>query len=216
MCSSDLETASVLPGAADEGALGRALRKVRERLGGSVEVAGEPPEFTAAVQEAARRGEALDITYWTASRDEVTERRIVPRHVFTDHGDYFVVADDDRSGEERVFRIDRIHALQPTGVLAPPREVTGWKGSWFEGDNVPLAVLRLDASARWVAERYPVRSTTELPDGGLEVVLPVATERWLARLLLRLGTRGSVVSPAEWEHLGADAAASVLARYERS
>ena len=90
--------------------------------------------------------------------------------------------------------------------------MTGWKGSWFEGDNVPLAVLRLDASARWVAERYPVRSTTELPDGGLEVVLPVATERWLARLLLRLGTRGSVVSPAEWEHLGADAAASVLAR----
>ena len=85
-----------------------------------------------------------------------------------------------------------------------------------KNDNVPLAVLRLEASARWVAERYPVRSTTELPDGGLEVVLPVATERWLARLLLRLGTRGSVVSPAEWEHLGADAAASVLARYERS
>ena len=45
-----------------------ALRKVRERLGGSVEVAGEPPEFTAAVQEAARRGEALDITYWTTGK----------------------------------------------------------------------------------------------------------------------------------------------------
>lgn len=207
------EAASILPGAVEGGALDRALRKVRERIGGSVEVVGTAPLFTDAVQEAVRTGERLEISYWTPSRDEVSVRTIVPRLVFTDHGDYFVRADDDRSAEERLFRIDRIHELRNTGEFVAPREATPWDGQWFADDDVPTVTLRLEPEARWVAERYPARSVTELGHGVVEAVIPVASERWLARLLLRIGTRGAVIAPAEWTGLGAATAATVLERY---
>jgi proteasome accessory factor C len=205
------ETASVLP--AGDDALHRALRKVRERLGGAVEVAGSAPQFTDTVQEAVRTGERLEIEYWTPSRDEVTSRTIIPRLVFSDHGDYFVRADDERSGELREFRIDRIQDVRRTGEFVPLREVPAWDGQWFADSDVPAATVRLAPEARWVVERYPVRSVRELDDGSCEAVLPVASERWLARLLLRLGTRGEVVAPERFRALGQDTARAVLARY---
>jgi len=76
-------------------------------------------------------------------------------------------------------------------------------------------VLVLDADARWVAERYPVRRRTELPDGGLEIEMPVVSERWLGRLLLRLGASARLKAPAHLQHLGVDTARAVLARYQR-
>ena len=77
------------------------------------------------------------------------------------------------------------------------------------------AVLRLAPDARWVAERYPVRNVTEREDGGCDVQVIVMSEQWLARLLLRLGTSGQVVSPGHWERLGAETAGRLLERYGR-
>jgi predicted DNA-binding transcriptional regulator YafY len=47
----------------------------------------------------------------------------------------------------------------------------------------------------------------------LRVRLPVAGERWLARLLLRVGPEASVLDPPELATAGRDAARSLLARY---
>ena len=85
---------------------------------------------------------------------------------------------------------------------------------WFADDeDVPTATLRLDPDSAWLAERYPIRSSTRLDDGRLKVVLAVASERWFARLLLRLGVQAEVVQPPDWEALAARTAARVLARY---
>ena len=45
------------------------------------------------------------------------------------------------------------------------------------------------------------------------MAMPVVSEQWLARLLLRLGRRAEVITPARWTTLAADTAMSVLARY---
>jgi proteasome accessory factor C len=125
-----------------------------------------------------------------------------------------VIADDENSGEERTFRVDRIEELQRTGETAPPRHVEPPTGEWFADDgDLPTVTLVLDPVATWAAERYPVRAQRALADGRLEVVLAVASERWLARLLLRLGDHAEVLAPAEWRDLGARTAAAVLARY---
>jgi proteasome accessory factor C len=78
-----------LPGADPAGPLGRGLGKLAAALGGDAPVdsglgAGldvdlEPPEMTDEVADAARRLERLRIMYWSASRDESTERLITPR-----------------------------------------------------------------------------------------------------------------------------------------
>ena len=65
----------------------------------------------------------------------------------------------------------------------------------------------------WVAERYPLRRRTDHEDGSCEVELTVASEEWLARLLLRVGTDGAVLSPPEWTDLSARTASRLLERY---
>ena len=114
----------------------------------------------------------------------------------------------------------------PEGALAPavcaltgrktiePRDVAAPTGDdWFADADLPVARLELSAAAGWVVERYPTRSV-EPVDGGTVVELTVTDPAWLGELLLRAGTAARVVSPDEWRHLGADAAASLLARYE--
>lgn len=207
--------ALALPGAESSGPLGRALDKLEHTLGGrTVVIDATPPPHADALAAAVIANAVLAVRYWTASRDEVNERRIVARLVFSDRGDWYVIADDERSGEQRTFRVDRIEALTDTGERAEARRVDAPTAGWFaEGDDVGTAVLVLAPEAAWVVERYPTRSVTTGADGRLEVVLAVASERWFGRLLLRLGAQAEVAEPAAWRDLGATTAARVLARY---
>ena len=158
-----------LPGADPDGPLGRGLAKLAAAL-------GEEPDDAALVMDlaatplvdvlvaAAVVGERLRIRYWTASRDEVTERTIVPRRVFHERGDWFVSADDERSGEERTFRADRIEQLDRTGEIVPragdadPLDRAGGSSvAWISDGSVPRVTLRLRPGARWVRRAVPGR-----------------------------------------------------------
>jgi proteasome accessory factor C len=203
-----------LPGADPQGPLARALDKLAAALGDVVLVDQPQPPATAAIAEAASRSERVTISYWSASAEAPSERDITPRRVFLDRGRWYVVADDHRSGEQRIFRIDRIDACTPTGTFDEPREVAVPSGDeWFADAGLPVARLALQGAAGWVVERYPTRSV-EAGDDGAVVELTVTDPRWLRELLLRLGPSARVLSPPEWQRLGADAAAELLARYE--
>ena len=84
---------------------------------------------------------------------------------------------------------------------------------WFADGGLPQVTLRLAPSATWVVERYPV-DEVGARGGRCCGAFPVASQRWLERLLLRLGTEAEVVDPPEWRSLGADVARRVLRRYE--
>ncbi len=206
-----------LPGADVDGALARALQKLATVLGDDAVVMETPqPPAAAMIVVAAQRCARVRISYWSPAADQRSEREITPRRVFFDSGYWYVIADDQRSGEERMFRIDRIDHAELTGQIDEPRDVeVPHSGMWFADDELPAAVLRVPASGAWVAERYPTRSVQ--PDGeGWLIEVTVASERWLRDLLLRLGADAHVVSPAEWVHLGAAAATEVLHRYSQS
>lgn len=202
-----------LPGADPHGALARALAKLEHVLGGlGVVVDVEPPAITDVVVSAAQRCERLQIGYWSEG-ERFSEREITPRRVLADRGNWYVVADDHASGEERIFRLDRIDGCVSTGVLDEPRDVDApVSDEWFKDADLPSVRLLLAPSAGWVVERYPTRSVRETADG-VEVELTVTRERWLRELLLRLGTAAQVVEPERWRDLGARAATAVLARY---
>lgn len=216
-----------LPGADPAGALGRALAKLATVLGDPGDASSRPdaadgvvvdlprPPATDDVTSAIADGARLAIRYWTPSRDEVGEREITPRAVFADGGHWYVVADDQRSGGERVFRLDRVESWSRTGVVDEPRAVRiPEAGSWFSDDpDLEIATLRLAPGARWVTERYPVRSVTERGRSTV-VELAVANERWLARLLVRLGRDATLLEPPRWRDLASSSAAAMLARYE--
>jgi proteasome accessory factor C len=209
--------AQQLPGADVTGPLARALEKLAGALDATPNVAVdvEVPPFLALVRRAVERCERLAIRYYVASRDELADRAIDPQLAFLDRGRWYVVADDVGAGAERRFRIDRIEAAKPTGErfehrpVAPPME-TGW----FAGaDDVTMATLQVSTSGRWIAETYPVEEVEELAGDGMRVVLPVTSERWLERLLLRLGPDAVVESPTALADVGRRAATRLLAKY---
>ena len=211
-----------LPGAEPDGPLGRGLAKLASALGEDdttgVRIDLDRPELTDLVADAVRAGAQMRIRYRSPARDEATERVIVPRQVFTDRGQWYVSADDDRTGEVRTFRIDRIESAEPTGELVPAADgQLPTPGSWFADGSVPRATLRFAPSARWVIERYPVDEVSEPDvDGWVTVRLPVASEHWLRCTLVRLGAGAELLEPTQWREIGAQAAAKLLDRYRRS
>jgi proteasome accessory factor C len=211
-----------LPGADATGALGRGLAKLAQALGEDdttgVRIELDRPAMADRLAIAATASEELLIEYWSASRDATTQRRIVPRQVFADRGEWYVSADDDRSGEVRTFRVDRIVHVDGTGVTVAPSDATlPTPGAWFADESVRRAIVRLSPAARWVVERYPVDDVgAPDADGWITVRLPVASEQWLVRTLLRLGPEAELVDPVEWRELVVAAAGRVLDRYRRS
>lgn len=211
--------AMALPGFDPAGPLGRALVKLEALLGSDEMVIELPqPPATADLVAAVERHERVRLSYWSASSDAITDRVVLPLLVFSDRDHWYLVGDDERSGEERTFRIDRVEAWAFTGeIVAPASErvvVPPQPDAWFvDQRDLPTATLRLSAAGRWAVERLPVRSErTDGTDTLVEVV--VASERWLAELLLRLGSAAVVESPAEWADLGARHARALLdARY---
>lgn len=203
-----------LPGADPAGPLARAAVKLEAAVGASsVVVEVGRPAFLDEVEQATRDAQRLTIAYYSASRDELTQRTIEPQGVFHERGNWYVVADDTRSGEQRTFRVDRIEACQAAGEHFVHRDVARPSDDGWFGPDSALVTLRLPSSGTWVVETYPVRSAARQPDGGWEVELAVASERWLARLLLRVGAEAHVVVPEDQRDVARRAAASVLARY---
>jgi proteasome accessory factor C len=208
-----------LPGADPDGPLGRGLAKLARALGeddtAGVRVDLERPEIADRLAAAISSGVQLRIDYWSASRDELTTRTIVPRLVYTDRGEWYVSADDDRSGEVRTFRLDRIEAMEVTGEAAgEPIGELPTPGEWFTDASIPRVTLRLAPPAHWIVERYPADEVGEPDaDGWLTARLPVASQRWFVRTMLRLGPNAEVLEPVDVVDEIAAAAGRVLGRY---
>ena len=203
-------TAMELPGADAAGALGRGLAKLAAVLadaglattgGGEVDDVASVvvdlarPEFADDLAEAAASGTELEISYYSPARAEITRRSIVPRHVYADVGNWYVSADDDRSQSRRTFRIDRIESIVATGRTTDV-EATTSPGRFFEDADVDRATIRVSPDARWVLDQYPIDVVVELADGWAEARLPVSSDRWLAKLLIRLGPDAALSEPA--------------------
>jgi proteasome accessory factor C len=205
-----------MPGADATGPLARALAKLERSLGASAVVAVdvEHPPFLDAVRDAVESRTELRIGYYSAWRDERTERTIHPQSVFAEQGDWYVIADCLLAQGERRFRIDRIAELSPTGGTFDHRAAARPDRTWFTpGPDTVEVTLALQPSAAWVAERYPMVAVRRT-DTGVEADLVVVNEQWLERLLLRLGDAVEVLAPDRWRTLQGVAAQRLLTRYQ--
>ena len=188
---SSARAAMELPGADPAGPLGRGLEKLAAALGdvgidtGVDSTAGvvidlARPALTDELAEAAAAGSEMNIRYYTPARDEVADRRVIPRHVFAEAGNWYLLADDGRSLERRTFRIDRIESADVTGRVVEPDEHVSPPESFFDDEELPRAVIHLAPNAQWVVEVYPTDEvrTLESQPGWVEAQLPVADENF--------------------------------------
>lgn len=203
-----------IPGADEEGSLRAALAKLEAVVGESCTLAVEidPPPALAGVRRGIAGHERLEVDYYSAGRDEVSQRRIDPLVAYSLGGRWYVDAQCHQAGGLRRFRVDRIRSVRPTGEHFENQEVSPPEQAFTPGPDTRTVTLSLPSSAGWVAETYPVRSVEEKA-GRLEVVLEVAGQAWLERLLLRLGPEAEVVEPEDLKEMASDAAVRLLSRY---
>ena len=195
-----------------EAAAGEA-RAAAEGLVVQVDASSVDPAVDDAVRTALSEGRGLHIAY-VGALDDRSERDVEPVRVVALDGRVYLEAWCHRAEAMRTFRLDRIVAAQvrPEAVAVPEDAVPLDLGSGALRPEGPSVTLRLDPGVRWIAEEHPVDSVEELDGGRLRVVLPVADERWLVRLLLRTG--GGVVvedRPDLAERVQAEARAALAA-----
>lgn len=202
------------PGMANRGAVERALAKIEDAVG---DLAGPPVavqlpgdgEQIEALRAAVLRRRALRITYYTATRDETTERTIDPLRVLMVGGRAYVEAWCRRAEAVRLFRVDRIDALteldEPAVIPPQAKPYDRSEGVFRPSPDLPLVTLRVGRSGRWITEYYPCeRIERSLVDeltepGGDEwlVTLRVTDLVWAQRFVLGLGPDVTVVDPPE-------------------
>jgi predicted DNA-binding transcriptional regulator YafY len=209
-----------VPGSDDHGALATALEKLAGALGATeglaVEV-GEPVHLDA-LRQAADAHERVEIDYYSFGRDATTTREIDLRSVFHAFGHWYAAAYCRQAEDERLFRVDRIRRVRPTGDhFDPPARDEAHFGDtvYHPRSDDPRVTLELDPEATWVVESYPSEEAEERRDGSWRVVLAVSERAWLERLLLDLGPAARVLAPPELRSVGAEAANRLMARYRQ-
>ncbi len=168
------------------------------------------------LQGAADRGRHVRLSYYVPSRDEQSDRVVDPRGVVTADGHLYLDAWCHSAEAPRLFRLDRIDRAE---VLDEPVETPQegprdlGDGIFSQSSGVTPVTLLLEPEARWVTEYYPVEEIREVGQDRIEVVLLVADERWLTRLMLRLAPHATVLSPETYAATFSAAARRALSLY---
>lgn len=225
-----LRTLAETPGLADSGAdsdaVQRALAKVETAAGGAVDDAAMAIELDREARLLPTLGRAVDeqralrLRYYTATRDETSERVVDPLQVFDADGHGYLEAWCRSAEGVRVFRTDRIDSLElldepariPDGVTR--RDVS--EGVYRPAPEHLLVALRLAPAYAWVADFYPVEQVSDLadPPGTLQIELRVSEPAWVRALVLGSGGQVEVLSPGWLADAIRAEAAQALAAYE--
>ena len=218
-----LRTLAETPGLTDRDAIEGALAKVETAAGGSlnsteivaVEV-DEQSRLIPVLAGAIEDGRALELRYYTATRDEITERIVDPMRIFESDARSYLEAWCRRAEGMRVFRVDRIERATVLAEPARPpadahlRDLS--EGVFSPAPEHLLAVLRVSPGYAWVADYY---QTEEVVADGEQrrISLRVADPAWVRALALGSGGEVEVLAPG-WLAESIDAEArTALAAY---
>jgi proteasome accessory factor C len=223
-----LRALAAVPGIGERDAVVRALAKLEAATGSAaagtsrIQVLIDEQtsgETTALVRKALASCRRIHLRYLVAGRDESTERDVDPMRLINFDAQWYLEGWCHRAEDVRLFRLDRIEALQlleqdgTPPATATPRDLGS--GVFTPHVDDQLVRLALGPGAVWVGDYYPVESVQRTPDGGTVIELRTADTAWLRRLMWRLGSQATVLAPEELArevHLGARAALDAYAR----
>jgi len=152
------------------------------------------------IQAALEQRRVLILTYYSASSDTITERRVRPYGQGDKYGNQYLIGYCEEKQDLRSFRLDRISRLQldhdaePFAVpadfeLAKHLENLG-------GGNFQVRLRFDDALARFVTEDY-AEMRTETSGDALTVVLNCGSLPWAVNKALLYGELCEITEPPE-------------------
>ena len=219
------------PGVVDVTAARRAIAKIEEAVGATAvpglsgagteagASAGENPTFTT-VREAVRRGRALRLDYYSASRDSVTDRVVDPIRLQVMDQHTYLEAWCRLAEGVRLFRFDRIDTADELDEPStPPAEAESSSQSVLvpENPDLPAVELKIDPDHLWILDYYPVEPLTSVadrdPQEPVRARMVYGSPEWLTRFLLGFGGAVRVVDDRKVAAAVVESAASARERY---
>lgn len=207
------------------GAAGESLREKLARAMGGVpagELAAAPGSGRLAralsvLDEAVRDRRAVQMVYWSATWDVVSERRIRPYALVDQGGTWYAVGHCETRKAEVPFRVDRIREAK---LLDEKFEIPkSFNLDRYRLDRMYLpqgvqqkVEIRFSAAAApLVREMVPVKYLKTRQDGSLIYSLLTASPAWVARWVLEWGGEAEVIRPVSMRKAVRDVCKKILA-----
>jgi proteasome accessory factor C len=221
-----LETLNGLPELAEGGTLESVTLKLMAAAGeeGLKAAALSAPEVgpgnSAALEtarEAIRTGTRLRLRYFSPLRDSVSERDIDPLRLYSLDNTWYLEAYCHSAQGLRNFRLDRIEALESTGLpvseSAKPGESFPVK-VFTPNDDDAVVVVELTRRGAGLADEYYAERTAALPDGGLLAEIRFGSTDWLPMFVAQHGGAARILHPEELAEASREWLSAALAQYE--
>lgn len=218
-------------GVVDTAAARTAIAKIETAMGPSsgtgitAEKDSGPVESDAvvAVRAAIRDRRAVRLRYYSASRDQVTERVVDPIRLQAVDGNGYLEAWCRDSDGVRLFRFDRIDdASVLDEPAAPPADIDESASlGLFESDPaLPSVLIEIDPDVVWVLEYYLIEpfDPDESPDSTrpLRATMTYGSAEWLIRFVSSFGGKIRVLDNADVAAAVRERAAGALAMYREN
>jgi proteasome accessory factor C len=179
---------------------------------------GRTAEKFRVLEHGLRERRAVDLVYYTASRDELSPRRLRPYALVQSLGAWYVVGHDSRRDEVRLFKVERIREasltderFDPPPGFDAPRYARGRLSGVSGGGTARIRFV--SSAARSVLEDHPPERVTRGADGSVELQLDYQTPEWVAGWALSFGEAAEVLGPAEVQEAVATRCREALAHY---
>ena len=184
-----------------DGVFSSETKKKVQAVHGRIGFLDHPMGMLQQVGQALQTRREIEIEYYTAGRDAMTQRVVRPYGTIFHHGFWYVVAYCCLRKKELPFRVDRIKSLRvlDSTYKIPKR----FDLSRYEQEEMYVpkhpgqeVAVRFDAElARWIKEDVPPGKIVEQDDGGIVFRLTTVHFEWLIRWLLPFGEHAEILSP---------------------
>jgi predicted DNA-binding transcriptional regulator YafY len=163
----------------------------------SVPERDRPAPFLDPLIAAARDGRWVRVWYTSAQRR--SRLHLLPRQIYVEHGLWYCRAHADERGEERVYRVDRIGALEQPDADFVPRIVPEPRSYHHESHPEVVVFLTARGAAAVESDPHLGPQLDHKADGSARLMFrcPPSELDWFARYFASLGAAANVRAPAE-------------------
>lgn len=160
--------------------------------------------------------------YYTASRDENTERVIHPYHLSNVRGDWYLIAFDELRQGIRNFAVGRIqewNVLPKSFKRDPEFSIGNYMKSGFQaeygGNIVEVKIRFAPQSARYIREKqwHDTQEIQNLEDGGVILTFKTSGLGEVKRWVMQYGRGAEVLEPLDLRNEIRDEIHYLLAQY---
>ncbi len=221
-----LETLNGLPGLAEGGALESVTLKLMAAAGEEGLRAGSlaGPEVGPAdsgvldlVRDAIQERSQLLLMYFSAQRDQVSERDVDPLRLYSLDNTWYFEAYCHSARGLRNFRLDRVQRIHRNGKPASTqiRPQEGFPAKLFTpNDDDTTVLVQLTTQGAGLADDYYAERVAPLPDGGLVAEIRFGSTAWLPMFVAQHGGAARILEPSELAAAARKWIEAALARYD--